>query len=98
MKLFKRFRKINPEQLKITKEEVEFLEENSPPEHKVEMYIYHLRQHGKRYAKRYAATAKISEELATFLPQCDPWRDHDNCSICCNYWDYKKGCRLIYED
>ena len=48
-------------------------------------------------AEEYAKATRIKEDnLECFLPQCDPWRDSDKCSIFCAYYDNIIGCRILY--
>ena len=66
--------------------------------HVLEMYKYHLKQHGMQWAKKYAANAGLSGNYSRYLAKCDPWRDHDSCDIFCNYYNEATGCSLLFED
>ena len=67
------------------------------PAHRLGNYIYYLKKEGRERAEEYAKATRIKEDnLECFLPQCDPWRDSDKCSIFCAYYDNIIGCRILY--
>ena len=76
----------------------ENMEQFKSPRHKLNMYNYLLKEYGIKKASEYAEVACIKGNLERYLPQCDPWRDHDSCFWHCNYYNTSLGCMLFYVD
>lgn len=61
-------------------------------------YNYYLKEYGIKEAQKYAEEACLQGNYRKYLPECDPWRDHDLCSWSCNYYNTSLGCMLFHLD
>ena len=61
-------------------------------------YNYYLKEYGIKEAQKYAEEAGLGGNYRRYLPECDPWRDHDLCLWSCNYYNTSLGCMLFHLD